>query len=180
MSSTSITLRIRTQLGVWRVHNLNTKDTLLTVRQRVQSEHKTDLKGLPFTVDIAGKTSLSDDLTISMAGLSHGDMIYAMVDESKTGLHESSQSGKKIAKDGSIVAQDYSQTSQKNGFRPGLMPLRSMKMAWTLNEFVSLNEQFEFKIKRQEQSICSKACIDRSIIQDFQQYMMNFDYRKMR
>lgn len=154
-------------------------DTLGEIRDRVEREHKTDLQGRPFS-DSTGKVQLADDLTVQQAGLSHGDVLFATVDESKTAVHEQTTSGKRITKDGRIVAQEFSDLSNKKGFRPGMMPLRSMKMAWTLNEFVALDQQFEFKIKRQEQPICSKAVVDKSVVQDFQAYMMNFDYRKIR
>jgi len=59
------------------------------------------------------------------AGLRNGDMIYVSIDEHKTGVHEAAQaSGKCITKDGNIIAREYSQVVEKNGFRPGMMPLR--------------------------------------------------------
>jgi len=178
----SILLRIRTQLGTWRLQNVKKTDTLEYIRLRVEREHNTDLQGRPFSTDIKGKFTLVDELTIESAGLSHGDMLYVMVDESKTTVHElASSSSKRITKDGSIIQQEYSHLSSKNGFRPGMMSLRSMKMAWTLNEFVALDQQFEFKIKRQtEPSICTKATINKSVIEDFQGYMLHYDYRKIR
>jgi nuclear protein localization protein 4 homolog len=175
-----LTLRIRTQVGVWRLQNVNKTDTLRALRHRIEEEHHTDLKGMPFISEKNGKVQLLDDLTVQAAGLEHGDMLFAVVDESKTGIHEHAVSGKRITKDGTIVTQEYSDVSNNKGFRPGMMPLRSMKMAWTLNEFVALDSQFEFKIKRQEAGICSKAVVDKAVIQDFQAYMMNFDYRKIR
>ncbi len=62
----------------------------------------------------------------------------------------------------------------------GMLPLRSMKMQWTLNEFVSLDEQFQYKIKAPEKGICKLASIDSTAIEEFQNYMRNFDFRIMR
>ena len=177
----SILLRVRTQLGVWRVQGLQSSDTLGYVRDKVESEHDTSLKGLPFTKDAGAKVPYDDNMTLAQAKLKHGDMIYATVDESRKAVHESSDSAnKRITADGHIVQQDYSHIASKNGFRPGMLPLRSMKMAWTLSDFVAMDQQFEFKIKRQEQGICSKAVIDKATIEDFQGFMMTYDYRKMR
>ena len=84
-------------------------------------------------------------------------MIYVNINEEKTGIHEASAgSSKRISKDGNIVAAEYSSIANNNGFRPGMMPLRSIKMHWTLNEFVSMDSQFEYKIKRQESSFCKQ------------------------
>jgi nuclear protein localization family protein 4 len=53
---------------------------------------------------------------------------------------------KKINSDGSVV-QSYDGTK---GFRPGMRSLRSIKMNWTLGDFMEMDAEFEFKIKRQE------------------------------
>lgn len=176
-----IVLRIRTQLGTWRLNGVDAQDTLASLRKRVETEHSTDLQGRPFTRDALGQESLSDEATVAQSGLAHGDMIYAMVDESKTTVHEkSSVISRKITKDGHIVAQEYSEIANRNGFRPGMMPLRSMKMAWTLNEFISLDSQFEYRMKRQPSSICTSVHISVAAINDFQAYMMTLDYMQMR
>lgn len=85
-----------------------------------------------------------------------------------------------ITKDGSIVAQEYTLASKQKGFREGMMALGDIKRHWTLNDFLSLDEKFVYKLKRQEESICKKVSLDTSMLNDFQQYMWNFDYKKMR
>lgn len=107
-------------------------------------------------------------------------MLYITVDETKIGIHEDAQSGKRITKEGNIVAQEYTSVSDKQGFRPGMMPLRSMKMQWTLNEFISLDEQFEYKLKVQDKSICNQVSIDTSSLINFQEYMRTFDFQRIR
>jgi len=115
-----ITLRIRTQIGTWRVNNVQPKDLLSHIRQRVEIEHNTDLQGKPFSADPSGNKKLSDDRTVQESSLSHGDMIYAIVDETKTAIHEKNNViSRRITKDGQIVAQEYSEVATKNGFRPG-------------------------------------------------------------
>ena len=78
---------------------------------------------------------------MSSARLKNGDMIFATVDETVTGIHEQAKARRTITKEGNIVALDYISAAAQSGFRPGMMPLRDMKMQWTLNEFVSLDEQ---------------------------------------
>lgn len=151
-----------------------------TIRTRVEAEHKTDLMGKPITTDQLGKNQIDDRITVAQAGLKHGDMVFALVDEEKTAVHEMSTMGKMITKDGNIIQQSFSDVANKNGFRPGMMPLRSMKMAWTLNEFISLDEQFQYKIKAQAQGFCTKADMNVTAIEDFKQYMTSYDYRKIR
>ena len=130
---------------------------------------------------LTGVDPVPGNLTVNDAGLENGAMLYLEVDETQIGVHEkASRTSRVITKDGNIVAQEYHATAATAGFRPGMLPLRSMKMHWTLNEFNALDSQFEYKIKRQEESICKKVSLDAASLGDFQQYMWNFDYRKMR
>ena len=85
-SSSLIVLRIRTQLGTWRLNDVKLNDNLNTLRKRVESEHRTDLQGLPFTLDAKGLNALDDSLTVQQVKLNNGDFLYAMVDETKTGV----------------------------------------------------------------------------------------------
>ncbi len=176
-----LTLRIRTQLGTWRLSNVEASDPMGKLRERVEAEHKTSLEGRPFTADPMGKEVILDDLTVGDMNMSNGQMIYAMVDEAKTGVHEAASSGKKIAKDGSIVAQEYDDTVARTGFRPGMMPLRDMKMQWRLDEFVAMDEQFEYKLKRQERAMVAGVQVDNKSMQDFQGYCLGtLDFQQIR
>jgi nuclear protein localization protein 4 homolog len=176
-----IVIRVRTQLGTWRIADVAAFDKFSDLRKRLEQEHKVELNGIPFTADPAGAQHYNDNTTVAEAKLNNGHMIYAMLDESKMGVHEAtSGGGKMIRKDGTIVAQDISTVFNSNGFRPGMLPLRNMKMRWTLNEFISLDEQFQFKIKAPDGGMCKKVSIDASSIENFQNYMRNFDFRVMR
>jgi hypothetical protein len=107
-------------------------------------------------------------------------MIYIMVDEEITGIHEQTQTGKKITKEGNIVAVDYSETSQKTGFRPGMMALRDIKKHWTLREFESLDSQFVYRIKKAENPFCKIVSLDQSSLDNFQLYVRNFNFQRLR
>ncbi len=175
-------LRVRSQIGTWRINNISPNDNFGVLRERLQKEHNAEFQRHrdSFSRDPGGKQLFEDELTIQQAGLNNGDMIYTTVDDGKVGIHEASTSKKTITKDGRIIAQHADQSIQSTGFRPGMLPLRSMKMHWTLNEFVRLDEQFIYKMKAQEKSNCSSASINSDALQDFQSYMRNFDYRVIR
>ncbi len=176
-----IVLRVRTQIGTWRISDVNPNtDTFSSLISRLGKEHNIDLTNRSFTVDPAGTNSYPSAMLIRDAKISNGHMLYLEIDESKMGVHESSSGKKQITKDGHIVSQDIHSALKSTGFRPGMLPLRSMKMQWTLNEFIALDEQFEFKIKAQEKSNCKLLSIDAASIKDFQNYMRNFDFQVMR
>lgn len=175
-----IVIRVRTQMGTWRVANVLPSTTFSSLRNRIEVEHNINLNDIPFTSTPSGTTVFSDDLTVCDVKLSNGHMIYAMIDESNIGVHKASTGSKKIKKDGTIVVQDTASVFNSAGFRPGMLPLRSMKMHWTLNEFVALDEQFQYKVKSPEKGMCKLVSIDSSSIQNFQNYMRNFDFRVMR
>ena len=180
-SSMSLVLRIRTQVGTWRVGNVMPSDTIATLKRRIESEHRADLEGRPLTRDPAGSDRFRESDTVGQPGLENGAMLYAMVDESKCGIHENSSGARAITKEGNIVAQQYSDAADSKGFRPGMMPLRNMKMQWTLNEFVALDAQFEFKVQKQEAPFCTGATLENTVFREFHEYMLgNFDYQCMR
>lgn len=114
------------------------------------------------------------------ANLQNGDMIYIQVDEEISGIHEAAQAGRFITKDGNIVAQSYNEASNKIGFRPGMMALRDIKKQWTLREFESLDSQFVYKIKKAENPVCKIASLDQNSLDNFQLYMRNFNFQRVR
>lgn len=175
-----LTIRVRSQVGTWRLQNVSSEDTFQVVRERLQKEHNAVFRSSALSMDPGRNVLLIDDMTIRDAGLRNGDMIYAEVDEGKVGAHEATTLKKKITKDGQILVQDTHSELQRTGFRPGMMPLRDMKMKWTLAEFVSLDEQFVYKLKAQEKSICKIASIDSSSMAGFQNYMRTLDFRCVR
>lgn len=175
-----IVIRVRTQIGTWRLSDVSVTNTFEDLLIRLEREHNIDLNGKQFTVDPAGKNAFPNGMTVRDAKIGNGHMIYLEIDETKMGVHEATTGKKQITKEGNIVAQSVESVLNTSGFRPGMLPLRSMKMQWTLNEFISLDEQFEFKIKAQKTSVCKLVSLDSSCIKDFQNYMRNFDFRVMR
>ena len=49
-SSSLIVLRVRTQIGTWRLTNVKQSDTFALLRSRVEKEHNIDIQGRNFTV----------------------------------------------------------------------------------------------------------------------------------
>ena len=98
----------------------------------------------------------------------------------------SSNTKRIIDKDGSIklvhAEPSSSLPSVDRGFRKGLLPLRDMKMAWTLHEFNAMDEKYNFKIKRQEASFVGKGGVflDSSAVDDFQSHLRKFQFRRQR
>ena len=124
---------------------------------------------------------MSDDDTVGKLGFSNGEMLYAMLDEEKTGVHEYRRSGKAITKDGNIIAQDYTSLAKRKALRPGLRSLEEIGgKHWTMDRLLEIEAKFTHKIKRQEESICKKVTRDSSSVNDFQRYSWNFNFQKIR
>jgi nuclear protein localization family protein 4 len=87
-----------------------------------------------------------------------------------------------VDKDGQIrlVPTTETQAAQDRGFRKGMMALRDMKMSWTLNDFMALDAQFEFKIQRQAAAVCRQVSLDVASIANFQAYCQRFQFQRKR
>jgi hypothetical protein len=89
-----------------------------------------------------------------------------------------------IGKDGSIrlVHAEGCSVGAERGFRKGMLPLRDMKMAWTLAEFAAMDEKYNFKIKRQDASFVGSGGLhlESSAVNDFQSYMRRFQFQQQR
>ena len=105
-------------------------------------------------------------------------MLHITVSEISPAGHENKQ--KVITKDGEIVSKPYEEVLSKDGFRPGMLSLRSMKMQWTLNEYVELDSRFVYKLKKQDETIAKKVLLDSKSFEEFQGYMRTLDYRRIR
>lgn len=173
-------LRIRTQLGTWRIQDIKPEDKIGFICSRIENEHQTTLLS-SLSADILGTQQYDTNLTIQQVGLKHGDMLYASVDEAKTGVHENAQASvKRVTKTGDVVLQSYENISNNSGFRPGMLSLRSMKKHWTLNEFIRLDEQFCFKLKAVDKAPCTLASTDKSIMSEFVGYMQSCNFQRIR
>lgn len=86
-----------------------------------------------------------------------------------------------IDKDGAIKLVPCSDAErEQKGFRKGMLPLRDMKMQWTLNDFMAMDAQFQFKIQRQEEKVCQQVSLDMASVTDFQSYLQRFQFQRKR
>ena len=178
-----LTLRVRSQVGMWRVQ-ADTTETVGQIISRIETERSTDLTGRPLSRKIGDIEEILDaEKLIGELGLANGDILHLDVDREKTSVTAAAAhvgGGMKITKDGNIVAT--SDGTQKNGFRPGMMPLRNMKMQWRLDEFLALDEQFVFNFTgmQKQKAFCEQVSLETDSMKDLTQYMYMFDYKKLR
>ena len=91
-----------------------------------------------------------------------------------------------ISADGSIklIHAEGASTSaaDERGFRKGQLALRDMKMAWTLAEFTAMDDSYNFKIKRQEESFVGEGGVrlESGAVDDFQSYLRRFSFMQQR
>ena len=202
-------LRVRSNVGVWRVENLDESTaTVSDVLEGIAKSRPHVVYEKPLSFDPGCQEPLNTTQTLTEQKLRHGSMVHCRVDattcaefrpvteddgdnvpsgtKKSTTAHESTPAGvlmkRVVDKDGAIklVPSTDVTAGTAKGFRKGMLPLRDMKMAWTLNEFVALDSQFEFKIKRQEAAICQQASLDSSSIGDFQAYCARFGFQRKR
>lgn len=179
-------VRVRTQLGSWRVRDLQEELPLRDLLLRLQQEHPSAFPSSSASDDALpsggfslspGGPSLPWGATLQEVGLKHGDQLHLRLEEE--GLRGAA-SGRVITKEGNILAKDSSNSIDQKGFRPGKMPLRSMKMQWTLNEFIDLDDQFNYTLKAPDAAMCPKVSLDTASLDNLQQYMWSFNFQKMR
>jgi nuclear protein localization protein 4 homolog len=194
-------LRVRSNVGVWRVDNLDEATaTVSDVLEGIAQTRPHVTYETPLSFDPGCQQPLNTTQTLAEQRLRHGSMVHCRVDAATCAEfkpfvedEEGVKSGKPLTtsgvlmkrvvdKDGAIKLVPSTEVSAgtAKGFRKGMLPLRDMKMAWTLHEFVAMDSQFEFKIKRQESAICQQASLDSAAICDFQAYCARFGFQRKR
>ena len=143
----------------------------------------------PLSTDAACNLPLDSQATLAEQGITHGAMIHCRVDpatcaesnvSTESTANTNSMMRRVVAKDGSVQLIPSSTADSNKGFRKGQLPLRDMKMHWTLNDFIALDSQYEFKIKRQEEPICQKVSLDSDSVSSFQTYLRHFQFSRQR
>jgi len=184
-------IRVRSQIGVWRLGDVKESDTIATLLGRLELEYQIVLNGRPLTKDcVGGSAVLSPESSIKSLGLQNGSMLYLEVDRSGTSFATTSKpspiqkTGGKTIKNGVIVAQAYEESSLSSGFRPGMMALGSMKRQWKLQELIALDEQFTFNFTKLDKKIKEgnhlEVIMDENSIISFNNFMFGVDFRQMR
>eukprot|EP00547_Thalassionema_nitzschioides_P017231 CAMPEP_0194244712 /NCGR_PEP_ID=MMETSP0158-20130606/11794_1 /TAXON_ID=33649 /ORGANISM="Thalassionema nitzschioides, Strain L26-B" /LENGTH=448 /DNA_ID=CAMNT_0038980269 /DNA_START=47 /DNA_END=1389 /DNA_ORIENTATION=- len=179
-------IRIRSNVGVWRVENLDEATaTVHDVMEGIKATRPNIQFENPLSKDPGCQIPLAEGTPlVQQFNLGHGSMIHCRVDPTTCAEADPSNSSslmkRSIAKDGSIQMIQTSSDNNENGFRQGMMALRDIKMSWTLNDFIAMNSQYEFKIQRQEEAICKGVSLDTASVADFQNYMRRFNFSRQR
>jgi nuclear protein localization protein 4 homolog len=202
-------VRVRSNVGVWRVEGLEPSSTGQDILNGIAQTRPHVVYEKPLSRDPSGQEPIDMGMTLQSQNLQHGSMIYCRVDpascadalfppaaaaadnageERHSGAdnawtENTSNMKRVIDKDGSIrlvPSNEVRSAGEDKGFRRGMMPLRDIKMAWTLNEFVAMDSQFTFKIQRQEQAICKQVSLDTTSVNDFQAYLQRFQFSRKR
>jgi hypothetical protein len=89
MSAMDLTLRIRTQIGMWRIHEVNRADTVGQLKRRLEKEHNIDLTHCPLTREpTKGDASSSsapiegiyrESMTVAEAQLTNGQILHLRI-----------------------------------------------------------------------------------------------------
>lgn len=202
-------IRVRSNVGVWRIEGLDDSATVGDVLAGIARTRPHVVYTAPLSSDPACRHELPPGVPLRNQGIGHGSMIHCRVDPATTvdvsapppssssammdedgGGGNKAETAKKpnsnmrrvIGKDGQIqlVPTSEAPAEQERGFRPGMLPLRDMKMQWTLNDFIALDSQFEFKIQRQEDAFCREVSLDKPSIEEFQAYLQKFLFQRKR
>lgn len=192
-------IRVRSNVGVWRVDGLEPNSKVGEILKGIAIARPHVAYEKPLCQDPACNHELNEHKSLQEEGLKHGSMVYCRVDPSSCAEAsekplepdneeqptEVKQGNMKriIDKDGSIKlvpTNEVRDAKEDKGFRRGMMPLRDIKMAWTLNEFVAMDSQFVFKIQRQESAVCKQVSLDSSSVSDFQSYLRRFQFSRKR
>jgi len=187
----SITLRIGTKVGAWKLTGLSLSSSIASVQSEIEAKHEIPVALQVLT--LAGRRggaeggALAPSATLASLGLEHGSKLFCDWDGDKC-IAARKSTRKTIDAQGNIVDVDYEAVAADKGFRPGMLALRSMKMQWTLAEFQSLDSKFVYDFKDIKQgkgfnaatAVCPGVSLDRSCLESFQRFVAQFQYKRAR
>mmetsp|Transcript_1178 Transcript_1178/g.3540 ORF Transcript_1178/g.3540 Transcript_1178/m.3540 type:complete len:452 (+) Transcript_1178:225-1580(+) len=180
-------IRVRTKAGTWRVEVGGGGTTIGAVKGLIEAQKAVPAAQQVISSDPGGATLLADDISLADAGLgANGAMCYLQVDAQAlppppavdTGVKGAARV--KIGPNGQIMATEYDDYCSAKGFRPGQAALGDIKKSWTLTDFLEMDEQFNFKMKRQEKAECAAVSLDGAACNAFQQYVQQLGWRQQR
>ena len=148
----SLTIRVGCKAGTWRVAGMSADDFLFQLKQRVEADHGVPVAEQRLSRDRAGKEPLEDRSTLAELKLAvNGQMLYLAYDiEVASGGGAAFGMKKIVNKDGSITDAP---ADASVGFRPGMRSLRSIKKHWNLSDFMLLDDEFNFYLKKGARAI---------------------------
>ncbi|CAH0476754.1 unnamed protein product [Peronospora belbahrii] len=171
-------IRVRSKNGTWRVEDLTLSSTIADIKRWIFEQHSIAPNQQELTLDQQNVQKTTDIQTLRELHVGHGDMLFLNYDGETVGT--GGAIGTKINSDGTITHVSYDDRADKQSFRPGLKSLRDMKMHWTLDEFMRMDAQFEFKISAQKEPHVAKVHLDSASCNDFQAYLRQFAFQQSR
>jgi len=182
-------LRIRTKAGTWRLEVEGPQTTIGAVKQLIEQQKNVQAAQQTLSKDPKGDKPLDDAATLQQCRLGdNGAMVHLIVGEAvalppppqKEDRGIKGAARVKIGADGKITATEYDDYCSSKGFRPGQAALGDIKKAWTLTDFLEMDDQFNFKIKRQEKAFCHGVSLDSNACVSFQAYVQQLGWRRQR
>ncbi|KAJ1451384.1 hypothetical protein M885DRAFT_16460 [Pelagophyceae sp. CCMP2097] len=154
-------IRVRATVATWRVEVSGPEASVQELMHAIALAKNVSVDCQSLSSDAAGKHVLSGASTLAQSGLgAPGSMVYLRVSgvelapegnlDAMDGMRGAPR--RRIGADGAIVTAGYDEFTSAKGFRPGMSALRDMKKQWTLTQFLELDDQFNFPIKRQEKT----------------------------
>jgi len=171
-------VRITSKAGTKRLYDIKSTCKIKQILEKSCQEFNLDFKDCYYlSFDPQGKEILNQDFTVRKCKLSNGSRMYLQIGDD---VILNNQVEKKITKDGNIVNKTLEEIYLKQGFRPGLQSLSTIKNQWTLTDFKLMDNQFEYVIKAQKESICKKLNIAPDLANDFQSYLRKQSFHQYR
>ncbi|KAI9920708.1 hypothetical protein PsorP6_000049 [Peronosclerospora sorghi] len=171
-------IRLRSKNGTWRVGGLTPSSTVAEIKKWIYEQHSIPLQLQELSLDQQNKQKVTDTQTLRELCIGHGDMLFLNYDGET--VSTGGAIGTKINADGTLTRVTYHDRAGKQAFRPGMKSLRDIKMYWTLDEFMRMDAQFEFKITAQKKPHVAKVYIDSASCNDFQAYLRQFAFQQSR
>jgi hypothetical protein len=171
-------IRITSKAGTKRLYDIKSTWKIKQILESSCKEFNLEIKDYYYlSLDPQGKEILDKEFTVRKCKLSNGSRMYLQIGDD---LILNSHVEKKITQDGNIVNKTLEEIYLKQGFRPGLQSLSTIKNQWTLTDFKLMDNQFEYVIKAQKESICKKLNIAPGLANDFQSYLRKQSFHQYR
>jgi len=173
-----IILRITTKVGTKRLYNVKTTWKISHILELCcQLLGISVQENFFLSFDPSGSKPIDETFSVRKCKLENGTNIYLQSGDFNI-VNFNGQ--KKITKEGNIVNQSIEDVYQKEGFRPGLQSLKTIKNHWTLTDFKLLDAKFEFAVKSQKEPSCTKVNMNQDMCNEFQTFMQRAGFQSYR
>ena len=187
-------VRVRCSQGTWRIEIPGPSSRIGELKAAIEAQKSVASDAQVLSAEPSGAAPLDDGATLEACGLgANGSMVFLAVaadrrddvalpppPTAKDDVGVRGAARVKIGADGSIVATEYDDYTSAKGFRPGMAALGDIKKSWTLTDFLEMDDQFVFKVKRQEDKHCAAVSLDAGACVSFQGYVQQLGWRQQR